>query len=225
MMLTRDNVELRKLYEQVEAQRLPIQRNIYLGELLLQQLDELLQATDDLRRTERIRNAMHDVATRVQDLRTMEEVNLQFFVSIEMTRQNNSRLARSVERVLTLGTNVVLLGLAIQAALIRQKRVLEATERTREFLGSLIVANASAIKQHTAEIEDVYNNPVIAVEKVAQAHNDLLEAIGMIDRLRAEGIQAARENISKLSEMSAELRGKAKEIGRGSEYETKSIEA
>lgn len=35
MVLTRDNVELRQLYEQVDAQRLPIQKNAYLGELLL----------------------------------------------------------------------------------------------------------------------------------------------------------------------------------------------
>ena len=54
--------------------------------------------------------------------------------------------------------------------------MLEATQRTREFLGDLIAANASSIRQHTEEIGDIYNNPVIAIDKIEQAHNDLMEA-------------------------------------------------
>ena len=37
-MLARDNVELRKLYQQVEDQQLPIRRNAYMGELVMQHL-------------------------------------------------------------------------------------------------------------------------------------------------------------------------------------------
>ena len=166
MMLTRDNIELRKLYEQVEGQQLPIQRNAYLGELLMQQLDALIARTEDARKAERLRNALYDVATRVQDLRTMQEVHQQLFVSIEMTRENNTRLGQAVDRTLTLATNMVMVGLAIQSALARQKRVLVALKRTQEFLGDLLVANAASIKQHTTEIGDVYNAPVIAIEKI-----------------------------------------------------------
>ena len=225
MMLTRDNVELRKLYEQVEAQQSVIQKNAYLGELVMRQLDDLLDRVDDSLKAERIRNALYDVSMRVQDLRTMEEVHIQFFVSVEMTRQNNTRLGQSVERTLTLGTNVVMVGLAIQSALARQRRVLEATQRTREFLGNLIVANAAAIKQHTAEIGDIYNNPVIAIEKIAQAHNDLIEAINIADRLKQEGIDSARDNIAKLSELSADLEERSRGLRDQRGAEPRSIEA
>ena len=119
---------------------------------------------------------------RVQDLRTIEVVHIQFFVSIQMSRQNNTRFAQSVERILTLAIKVVTVGLAIRVALARQSRVLEATQRTRELLGNVIVDNPVAIKQHTAEIGDVYNNPVIAIDKIAQAHNELIEAMVVADR-------------------------------------------
>jgi uncharacterized protein YaaN involved in tellurite resistance len=225
-MLGRDNVELRKLYEQVEAQQVPIQKNAYLGELVMQDLDSTLRSTTDPLKTERIRNALHDVTMRVQDLRTMEQVHIQFFVSIEMTRQNNNRLAQSVERTLALAVNMVTIGLAIQTALSRQRRVLEATQRTREFLGNLIVANAAAIKQHTTEIGDVYNSPAIAIDKITQAHNELIEAMDMADRIKQEGISAARENIAKLSEMSADLQQRATGLREmAKEDEPKSIEA
>ena len=135
----------------------------------------------------------------------MEEVHIQYFVSIEMSRQNNTRLGQSVDRTLTLTTNVVTVGLAIQTALIRQKKVMEATRRTREFLGHLIVANATAIRRHTEEIGDLYKEPVIAIEKITQAHNDLVEALIIAGRLRQEGIETIKDNISRLSQMSASL--------------------
>ena len=218
MMLAKDNVELRKLYEQVEEQQLPIQKNAYLGELVMQQLGDLPERTEDFLKKERVRNVLHDVAMRVQDLRAMEAVHIQFFVSIEMTRQNNNRLGQSVERTLALGTNVALTGLAIQMALVRQKNVLIATQRTQEFLGNLIAANAASLRHHTEEIGDVYNNPVIAIDKIAQAHNDLIEAMDAADRLKLEGIQAARENIARLSQLSASMEQRSnqlREVERG----------
>ena len=204
-LLVRDNVELRMLYEEVEAQQLPIQRSAYLGELLIIRLTELLEQTDDPTKRNRVQGALHDVAMRVQDLRSMEVVHIQYFISIEMGRQNNNRLGQSVERTLTLATNVVTIGLAIQSALIRQKTVMEATMRTREFLGDLITANATAIKRHTQEIGDLQNQPVIAMEKIAQAHNDLMEALNIADHLRQEGIEAARDSIATLNQMSDSL--------------------
>ena len=221
--LVQDNVELRKLYEQVEEQQLPVQKNAYLGELVMQHLNDLLQRTEEPLRTERIRNVLYDVSMRAQDLRTMEAVYIQFFVSIEMTRQNNNRLGQSVDRTLALGINVVLVGLAIQMALSRQKRVLEANKRTREFLGNLIAANAASLRHHTQEIGDVYNSPVIAIEKITQAHNDLIEAMNIADRLKQEGVLAARENIDRLSQMSAELEQRA--TGLRERREPESLEA
>jgi uncharacterized protein YaaN involved in tellurite resistance len=224
-MLTRDNVEMRKLYEQVETQQLPIQKNAYLGELVMAQLGDLLERTEDTLRAERIRNSLHDVSMRVQDLRAMETVHIQFFVSIDMSRENNTRLGQSVERTLTLAINVVTVGLAIQVALARQRRVLEATQKTREFLGNVIVANAAAIKQHTEEIGDVYNNPVIAIDKITQAHNDLIEAMDTADRLKQEGIDAARENIAALSKLSSDLQRRAAGLREQSALVEQSVEA
>jgi uncharacterized protein YaaN involved in tellurite resistance len=204
-LLVRDNVELRKLYEDVETQQLAIQRNAYLGEMLMQYLSQLIEQTNDPVKLDRVRGALHDVAMRVQDLRTMEEVHIQYFVSIEMSRQNNTRLGHSVDRTLTLTTNVVTVGLAIQMALIRQKKVMEATRRTREFLGDLIIANATAIRRHTEEIGDLYKEPVIAIEKITQAHNELVEALISAGRLQQEGIETIHDNISRLSQMSTSL--------------------
>ncbi len=207
-LLVRDNAELRQMYEEVEALQLSVQRSAYAGEVLMQRLDELIEQTEDPTTLERVRGASFDVTRRVEDLRQIEEVHLQYFVSMELTRQNNHRLGQSVERTLTLATNVVTVGLAVQAALVRQQRVADAAQRTREFLGDLIAANASAIRQHTEDIGDLYRSPVIAIDKLAEAHADLVGAVDAASRLQQEGINSAREGIARLSEMSAELEQK-----------------
>ena len=222
-LLRRDNVELRKLYEDVEAQQPPIERNAYLGEALMAELQELLVRTTDPMKRDRIQTVLFDVSMRVQDLRTMQEVHTQFFVSIEMTRVNNSRLGQAVDRTLSLTTSTLMVGLAIQAALSRQKQVLEATQRTRQFLGDLIVANAASIKQHVADIGDVYRNPVVAIEKLAQAHGDLIEALNAAGRLEAEGIEMARANIDKLRQLTEELTQRTTAIA--APRESSSVEA
>ena len=213
MLLVRDNIELRKLYEQVEAQRGPVQRNAYLGELVMQQLDELLEETEDSSKRSRIQDALYDVAIRVQDLRVMEEVHLQLFASLELTWQNNGRLGQAVDRTLTLVSNVTVIGLAIQAALARQRRVLEATQRTREYLGDRLLANAQAIKQHTVEIGDVYNGPVIALDKLTQAHDTLSQTMDIVDRLKSDGIASARENAETLKKLVAQLEDRMADLG------------
>jgi len=209
-MLRRDNIELRKLYEQVEVQQLPIRKSAYMGIHLMQHLSRMLTSIEDPLEEERFQNALHDVAMRVQDLRTMEEVHIQFFVSIEMTRQNNNRLSQSVDRTLSLASNMVMIGLAIQTALARQSKILEATQRTQEFLGNMIVSNAAAIKRHTEEIGDVYNNPIVAIEKITHAHNDLIEAMEIANKLKQQGIEFAKENIAKLGQLTADLQERSR---------------
>lgn len=204
-LLVRDNLELRKLYEEIELDQQLVRRDIYLGELLMRELTELIESMEDEVKQERLQNTLHSVAIRVQDKLTMSEVYGQAFVSIEMGRQNNIRLRQAVERTVSLATNVVTVGLAIQSALLHQKKVQIATERTRAFLGDLVAINAKAIKRHTEEIGDLYNNPVIAIEKLSQAHNDLIEALNTAGQLRNEGVEAARNNIARLAEMSGQL--------------------
>jgi uncharacterized protein YaaN involved in tellurite resistance len=223
-MLRRDNIELRKLYEQVENQQLPIRKSAYMGIHLIQQLSHLLTTIEDPLEEERFRNALHDVSMRVQDLRTMEEVHFQFFVSIEMTRQNNNRLSQSVDRTLSLASNMVMVGLAIQTALARQSKILEATQRTQEFLGNMIVSNAAAIKQHTEEIGDVYNNPIVAIEKITHAHNDLIEAMEVANKLKQQGIEFAQENIIKLGQLTADLQERSRGVVDQDEVDFTAIE-
>ena len=207
-VLVRDNVELRQLYEDVEAQREVVNRQAFLCDLVLEHLDGLVEETADPIERDRLLATVHDVSMQAQDLRATDEAFLQYFVSIELTSVNNRRLGHAVDRTVALASNVVTVGLAIQAALVNQRKVTEATQRTREFLGEVLVRNAASIREQTAAIGDLSKDPVIALDSLTRAHSDLVAALDDAERLRAEGIAAARDNVRQLDRLTEDLAGR-----------------
>ena len=65
------------------------------------------------------------------------------------------------------------------------------------------------LRRHTAEIGEVYDDPVIAMDKITQAHQELIEAIDYADHLRQQGISKSQENIAKLAQLSKEFHDRA----------------
>ena len=206
-----DNAELEQLYQQVKQAQRGIQQSAYVGELLWQKLDEALIDCDPGER-QKLQAMMHRVAMRVQDLRTMEQVNLQFFVSIDMTLQNNDTLGEQVDRTVMVTQNLLTVGLAIQAALAQQKKIAKAVKGVQETTAAMLEANAAAIGRQTAEISDMQNNPVLALESVKNAHNTLLAALDKVDEIRQVGTEKARAGIADLNRMSAALEPKVEAL-------------
>ncbi len=207
-MLIKDNISLDSLYVQVKEQQHAVQKNAYLGELILNKFTDKI-ATSKPEEKPKLEAIQHAVAMRVQDLRTMEQVNLQFFVSIDMTIDNNRLLKQSVDRTVTVTTSLLTVGLAIQAALSRQRQVLEATKATQDYAADLLQANAASIRQQSSEIAELHTNPVLALDKVKKAHDDLMAAIEETEAVKRKGIEKANEGIAALSKMSDTMSQKA----------------
>jgi uncharacterized protein YaaN involved in tellurite resistance len=168
---------------------------------------------------EALSSVIHRVAMRVQDLRTMEQVNTQFFVSIDMTIQNNDHLSDAITRTVTVTQSLLTVGLAIQAALSNQKKILSAVQETQKYSADMLAANAASIRQQTSEIGDLYTNPVLAIDKVKSAYDDLLGAMDEMDALRKKGTESAREGIAQLKQMTEELAPRAEALRAASEAE------
>jgi uncharacterized protein YaaN involved in tellurite resistance len=211
-MLRQDNVQLQVMYGEIEDKQKIIDSDAYFAEVLMEKLTEALNQVEDEKKKNSINKVLFKVATRAQDLRAMENIHEQFYTSIEMTRDNNDMLIATVQRMLTMGMNVVYIALAIHAALARQKNVIEAAKGTRDFIGNLIVSNATAINNHVKEIGDLYKEPVVAMDKLSQGIDQLMMAIDAVNRLKAEGVDRARENIVKIKVMTEDVKKKAGEL-------------
>ncbi len=210
--LLQDNAELEQLYEQVQEAQKGVQQAAYMGELLWGKIDEKLAENTDPGERQKLQAMAHRVAMRVQDLRTMEQVNLQFFASIDMTIQNNDTLGEQVDRTVMVTQSLLTVGLAIQAALANQKKIAGAVKSVQESTAAMLEANARAIGVQTREIGEMQNNPVIALESVKNAYNSLMGAMDEMEQVRRVGTERARAGIAELTKMSAALEPKVEAL-------------
>ena len=222
LILRQDNAQLKVMYSDIEGKQRVVGADAYYAEVLMEKLDEVIAATKDEKKKGNLQKVLFRVATRAQDLRVMENIHEQFFVSIEMTRDNNDMLIATVQRMLTMGMNVVYVSFAIHAALMRQKNVREAEKGTRDFLGNMLVSNAVLINRHVKEIGDLYKEPIVAMDKLGKAIEELEQAIEATNKMKAEGIEAARNNIVSIKIKTEEIRTKA---GLLPDADVKSLEA
>ena len=218
--LLQDSIELERLYTQVQVAQLDIQKSAYLGELVWEELDNQLSDESAAAEKQRLQTITHRVAMRVQDLRTMEQVNTQFFVSIDMTIQNNDHLSDAITRTVTVTRSLLTVGLTIQAALANQKRILGAVQETQKYTADMLTANAQALRQQTAEIGDLYKNPVLALDKVKEAYDELMGAMNDMDEIRRAGTESARKGVAQLNEMTATLAPKAEAMRAARQFES-----
>lgn len=203
--LLMDNAELEQLYDQVHTAQQGVQQSAYVGELLWKKLDEAAAGTEHPVDRQKLAAMMHRVSMRVQDLRTMEQVNLQFFVSIDMTLQNNDALCEQIDRTVMVTQSLLTVGLAIQAALASQKQIASAVKQVQDSTAAMLEANAAAIGKQTTEIGEMQTNPVIALDRVKNAYGSLVSAMEEMDQIRAAGTEKARAGIEELTRMSSAL--------------------
>jgi len=223
--LLQDSVELEALYRQVQESQREVEKAAFMGELIWSEFEAAKQGVTDPAEAQRIDTLVHRVAMRVQDLRTMEQVNTQFFISIDMTIQNNDHLSDAVSRTITVTRALLTVGLAIQAALANQKKIMNAVQETQEYTSDMLAANAASIRQQTTEIGDLYKNPVLALDKVKTAYEDLVSAMEEMDEIRRAGTDSARAGIAQLTEMTEKLAPQAEGLRSAREFEVPDVPA
>ena len=210
--LLMDNAELEQLYEQVGVAQQGVQQSAYVGEMLWKALEDASVEVTEPAQRQKLHAMMHKVAMRVQDLRTMEQVNLQFFVSIDMTLQNNDALCDQIDRTVMVTQSLLTVGLAIQAALANQKQIASAVRQVQDSTAAMLEANAAAIGRQTTEIGEMQNNPVIALDRVKNAYETLVGAMDEMEKIRMAGTEKARSGIAELTRMSSALEPRAEAL-------------
>jgi len=206
--LIRDNIELENLEKELQNFNKELEEKIRLGKKLVEEIKKRLANAKDPFEKEKLENALFILSSRLQDLQTMLQANLQFLVSIRKTLTNNKMLLASLERTQTVTRTVLMVGLAIRGALLNQKKAIESVQATQDYTAQILKENAEAIKSQSQEIERLYTEPVIAMKKLEEAYNTLISAIQDYETIRRKGIQIAQENIQKLEQMNRKLKEK-----------------
>ena len=205
--LIESNIILENQYNSVMEAKRDIESEVYIGELFLTQVDQLEADVDqaDLIEVQKLSTIKNKAARRIRELRTKEQAAMQFFISINQTIENNSLLGEQIESALSVGPMVLTNALRIQAALSQQKAIKDAVNEFQTGLGDLMTQNATAVNQATQDIGDLYNNPVISLQKLEEGFDQLMQAVNNANETMRLSTDKARESSARLAEMTAEL--------------------
>lgn len=205
--LLETSIELETQYTEIESAQKEIQSEIYIGEIFIVEVEKLESNVDetDAQEKQKLASVKNKAARRIRDLRTMEQAAVQFFISIDQTVATNELLSEQIDSALTVGPMVMTNALRIQAALAKQDTVKQAVQSFQEGLGDMMAQNATAVNKAASEIGDLYNNPVIALEKMEEGFDQLMQAVNTANETMANSTIKAREASAKLADMTAEL--------------------
>ncbi len=205
--LLETSIELEKQYDEITSAKQEIEAEIYVGELFIEQIEaeEAKVAIEDIQENQKLATVKNQAARRIRDLRTMEQAAVQFFISIDQTIATNSLLSEQIDSALTIGPMVMQNALRIQAALAKQKSVEKAVKGFQDGLGDMMAQNAAAVNQAAQSVGDLYNNPVIGLEKLEEGFDQLMQAVNTANQTMADSTMKAREASSRLEGMTKEL--------------------
>ena len=212
-----DNIELEDLYDQLVKQQQQVLLAAYAGELIATKLQGVYDQADDATKRRRIETLLNFVTTRALDLRTVQEVNNQFFISIDMTIENNNSLHQSISRTITVSKNALYAGIALQVALANQKQAFQAMKLTQQQVEQLLIDNSESIKQQGIDIERAKSDPVLAIERIEEAHNNLIQAMDEIEQISREGRAKATRGLAQYRDMAKELEPRVQALHEGRE--------
>ena len=205
--LLETSIDLEHQYAEIMGAQKQIQADIYVGEHFITEVEKLESDVDatDTQEVTKLASVKNKAARRIRDLRTMEQAAVQFFISIDQTVQTNELLSEQIDSALTVGPMVMTNALRIQAALAKQDSVKKAVQGFQEGLGDMMAQNAAAVNQAAQEVGDMYNNPVIALEKMEEGFDQLMQAVQTANETIANSTLKAREASARLADMTAEL--------------------
>ncbi len=205
--LLQTSIELEHQYDEITAAKREIESEIYVGELFIEQIEqeEANVAADDVQEKQKLATVKNQAMRRIRDLRTMEQAAVQFFISIDQTIATNSLLSEQIDSALTVGPMVMQNALRIQAALAKQKSVEKAVKGFQDGLGDMMAQNAAAVNQAAQNVGELYNNPVIGLEKLEEGFDQLMQAVNTANQTMADSTVKAREASNRLADMTKEL--------------------
>jgi uncharacterized protein YaaN involved in tellurite resistance len=210
--LIESSIEMEHQYKEIEAAQREIQSDIFIGENLIAEIEALEQAadSDDAQEQQKLASAKNKAARRIRDLRTKEQAAIQFFISIDQTIATNELLMEQIDSALSVGPMVMTNALRIQAALAKQETVKQAVDEFQQGLGDMMAQNAQAVNQAAQQVGDLYNNPVIAIEKLEEGFDQLMQAVNTANETMQNSTIKAREASARLADMSEALEPIAK---------------
>ena len=192
-MLQRDNAELaverRSLWEDLQNLQ---KASHLLGQLDTQVVDRAARARAEGRADVADgleRDVLFAVRQRRQDVATQIAVTVQAYLSMGLIEDNNTQLARGVDRARTTTVTALRTAVITAQALENQKIVLDQIDAVNRTTNDLIDRTSQMLAQNTVRIQEQAATSGVSAETLQRAFDNLFTTMDGIDAFRAQANQ------------------------------------
>lgn len=148
----------------------------------------------------------HRLRTTVQDMKLMFIVNSEFKEAAMLTVNNSQDIVEGSERLMTIAGGLVRTGLALQAALDRQKQVIASNNSVKEFLQRLIESTTKSVHDNTLAAAEATSGPLLDIERVKASYQMLRNTASELDKIRSRTALESLKVSDTLDRVTADLK-------------------
>ncbi len=204
--LMRKMIELKYQYQELTATKKEVESDIEALKEVQKYLDGLNTSSMDEVEKYKYEIARNKVDRKIRDLTTILAAIQQFFASIHQTMNTQSLLNEQIDSIMTVGPMVLQNAIMIHAAISKQKAVADAARQVQQTLSDAMASNAALIEQNAQDVAQMYNNPVIAMDKLKESYDRLRNAVETTRKAMEESSQSARKMTQELEHLQEEFR-------------------
>ncbi|SDL25812.1 Uncharacterized conserved protein YaaN involved in tellurite resistance [Modicisalibacter muralis] len=221
-MLRRDNLTLADDQESLRDILAQLQRQIALGRLIDQRLEQRVAALGegDPQRAFIEEEVLFPLRQRIVDLQQQLTVSQQGVLALEVVIRNNRELIRGVDRAINVTVSALTVAVTVALALANQRLVLDRVEALNTTTSDMLAGTAQALRSQGVDIQNRSASAMLDMQKLEQAFNDVLAAIDDVSRYRREALPRLDEQIDRLQALARQGEDAIGRLDRGNDTQS-----
>jgi len=208
--LLENSLEIEERYKNLKELQNHLKLRSYQLQIIISKLEEVKSKITEQIQQMTIQKAEAKLIRRLQNLKVTENAFSQFFITMNTTMDNHENLRDAVLSMTQLTRPVMENGLALMIAQQEERRIAEALASSQDYLGKLMVNIAESAMDNAALTAEVINSPLIKLQDLTKSYNLLMNRMNEASKIEAKMIESAKQNISQLEKMTADLEERAK---------------
>jgi len=208
--LLENSLEIEERYKNLKELQNHLKLRSYQLQIIISKLEEFKSKITEQIQQMTIQKAEAKLIRRLQNLKVTENAFSQFFITMNTTMDNHENLRDAVLSMTQLTRPVMENGLALMIAQQEERRIAEALASSQDYLGKLMVNIAESAMDNAALTAEIINSPLIKLQDLTKSYNLLMNRMNEASKIEAKMIESAKQNISQLEKMTADLEERAK---------------
>jgi uncharacterized protein YaaN involved in tellurite resistance len=205
--------DIGSIYKGLEKGQRLIQRDIYFGELLSEDLSALVAQTTEVLAVQNLEQVLADLTTSVINLKTEENANMQFFSgAINLAKLTNMQCS-NITSVTNILERSVLANLGLRVVASELAASVAAVEQLKHTIGETIADTGRIINKTTDIMIEAKASASISIEGLEEGCRQLDEAFNKQAAANHQIIELGTQTSHKLSDLTARMRSRIETNG------------